>query len=63
VDHRVPLFEVWRAHRAVPWPAFLAYWGLPNLQMINREVHVAKCAAEATHRGLSALSAKIPPPG
>ncbi len=62
VDHRVPLFEVWRAHRAAPWPALLAFWGLPNLQVINREVHAAKCAAEATYRGLSALSGKSPPP-
>ena len=62
VDHRIPLFEVWRAHRASPWPALLAFWGLPNLQVINREIHAAKCAAEATYRGLSALSVKSPPP-
>jgi hypothetical protein len=28
----------------------LDYWGLPNLQAINRDVHAAKCAAEARDR-------------
>ena len=32
------------------WPALLAFWGLPNLQIINRDVHLEKCAAEATSR-------------
>jgi hypothetical protein len=50
VDHRVPLFQVWAKHRNGPWPALLDYWGLPNLQLINREVHVAKCATEAQQR-------------
>lgn len=50
VDHRVPLFLVWRDHRNEGWPKLLSYWGLPNLQMINREVHAAKCAIEARHR-------------
>jgi hypothetical protein len=50
VDHRVPLFRVWREHRDMPWPALLAFWGVSNLQVINREVHVAKCAAEADSR-------------
>jgi hypothetical protein len=50
VDHRVPLFQVWREHREAPWPTLLAFWGMPNLQVINREVHVAKCAEEATRR-------------
>jgi hypothetical protein len=50
VDHRVPLFAVWRDHRDTPWPKLLDYWGLPNLQMINRDVHVAKCAGEARDR-------------
>jgi hypothetical protein len=50
VDHRVPLFRVWSEHRDVPWPQLLDYWGLPNLQAINRDVHVAKCAAEARDR-------------
>jgi hypothetical protein len=50
VDHRVPLFRVWRDHRNEPWPKLLSYWGLPNLQVINREVHAAKCAIEARDR-------------
>jgi hypothetical protein len=28
----------------------LDYWGLPNLQAINRDAHVAKCADEARER-------------
>jgi hypothetical protein len=50
IDHRVPLFRVWSEHRDTPWPALLAYWGLPNLQVINRDAHVAKCADEARDR-------------
>jgi hypothetical protein len=50
IDHRVPLFRVWSEHRATPWPGLLAFWGLPNLQAINRDVHLAKCAAEAQDR-------------
>jgi len=50
VDHRVPLFQVFKEQRELPWPQLLAYWGLPNLQVINREAHVAKCAAEAGYR-------------
>ena len=50
VDHRVPLFQVWRDHRDVPWPRLLGFWGLPNLQVINRDMHVAKCVAEAGDR-------------
>jgi hypothetical protein len=55
VDHRVPLFQVWREHREAPWPGLLGFWGLPNLQVINREVHVAKCAEEASSRSLSQI--------
>ncbi len=55
VDHRVPLFQVWRDHREAPWPELLGFWGLPNLQVINREVHVAKCAEEASSRSLSQI--------
>ena len=55
VDHRVPLFRVWGEHCDAPWPALLAFWGLPNLQVINRDVHAAKCALEATYRGQSRL--------
>ena len=50
IDHRVPLFRVWTEHRNTPWPELLAYWGLPNLQVINRNVHVRKCAVEARQR-------------
>ena len=35
VDHRIPLFKVWRDYRERPWPALLAFWGVPNLQVIN----------------------------
>jgi hypothetical protein len=51
VDHQVPLFQVWQEHRDTAWPALLAYWGVPNLQVINRDAHVAKCAREAQYRG------------
>jgi hypothetical protein len=50
VDHRVPLFKVWREHRETDWPALLGFWGLPNLQVINRDQHAEKCAAEANTR-------------
>ena len=50
VDHRVPLFRVWAELRDTPWPALLDYWGLPNLQVINRDAHTAKCADEARER-------------
>ena len=51
IDHRVPLFQVWQELRDTPWPKLLAYWGAPNLQVINRDVHAAKCAEEAKYRG------------
>jgi hypothetical protein len=51
IDHRVPLFRVWREIRDTPWPALLSYWGVPNLQVINRDIHAAKCAEEARYRG------------
>lgn len=50
VDHRVPLFRVWNEYRQIPWPSLLAFWGAPNLQVINRDIHVAKCATEADYR-------------
>src|SRR5262245_11602299 len=50
VDHRVPLFRLWAEQRDTAWPRLLDYWGLPNLQVINRDVHVAKCAEEARYR-------------
>jgi hypothetical protein len=50
VDHRVPLYRVWREHRDLGWPALLDFWGMPNLQVINRDAHAAKCATEARER-------------
>ncbi len=50
VDHRVPLFRVFKEHRDRPWPQLLGFWGLLNLQVINRDAHAAKCAAEAGYR-------------
>lgn len=50
VDHRVPLYRIWREERARPWPELLGYWGLPNLQVVNRAIHADKCAAEAGER-------------
>jgi hypothetical protein len=50
VDHRVPLFRVWREHRDTAWPVLLGFWGVPNLQVINRDMHAAKCANEAFYR-------------
>jgi hypothetical protein len=50
VDHRVPLFRVWSEHRNEPWPKLLDYWGLPNLQVVNRDAHVTKSALEARDR-------------
>ena len=48
--------RVWREHRDTPWPKLLDYWGLPNLQMINRDVHVEKCADEASWRREQAIA-------
>jgi len=50
IDHRIPLFRVWSEYRETPWPALLDYWGLPNLQVINRDAHTVKCATEARDR-------------
>jgi hypothetical protein len=50
VDHRTPLFRVWREHRDLAWPQLLDFWGLPNLQVINRDAHVEKSAEEAATR-------------
>ena len=56
IDHRVPLFRVWNERRDTPWPALLAYWGLPNPQVINRDAHVAKCANEARDRSAARIT-------
>jgi hypothetical protein len=60
VDHRVPLFRVRREHRDAPWPDLLAFWGAPNLQVVNRGAHVQKCAAEAAERSRTASAAGVP---
>ena len=60
VDHRVPLFRVRREHRDAPWPDLLAFWGAPNLQVVNRGAHVQKCAAEAAERSRAASAAGVP---
>ena len=55
VDHRVPLFRVWSEYRDLPWPKLLDFWGLPNLQVINRDAHATKCANEARDRRAAPL--------
>jgi len=55
VDHRVPLFRAWRDYRDTPWPALLAFWSVPNLQVINRSAHVEKCSQEAGERRVRAI--------
>jgi hypothetical protein len=47
VDHRTPLFAVWSEQRHRPWPELLAFWGTPNLQVINKTAHLEKCSQEA----------------
>jgi hypothetical protein len=54
VDHRLPLFRVWREYRSTPWPSLLDFWGLPNLQVINLDAHLGKCAEEAELRRMLA---------
>lgn len=56
VDHRTPLFRVWREHRDTAWPQLLDFWGLPNLQVINRDAHVEKSAEEAATRRVVAAA-------
>lgn len=50
VDHRMPLYRVWREHKDAAWPDLLAFWGAPNLQVINRDGHLRKCQEEARER-------------
>ena len=61
VDHRTPLFRVWRDHRDLPWPELLAFWGAPNLQVINRRAHVEKCGEEASERVVYSGRAEVDP--
>ena len=56
VDHRTPLFRVWREHREMAWPELLDFWGPPNLQVINRDAHVEKSAEEAATRRVAAAA-------
>ncbi len=60
VDHRVPFFAVWSEHRARPWPELLAFWGAPNLQVIDKAAHLDKCADEAAERAKRRIPASIP---
>jgi hypothetical protein len=62
VDHRVPLYRVWREHRGEPWPALLGFWGAPNLQVVNWLVHVSKSGEEARERSQvrAAIATKSP---
>jgi hypothetical protein len=59
VDHRVPLFRVWREHREDAWPSLLGFWGVANLQVINRDAHAAKCADEAGYRSRNGTSQDV----
>lgn len=60
IDHREPLFRIWRGRGDLAWPGLLAYWSPENLQVINRDAHRAKCAREAGSRARVAPAA--PPP-
>lgn len=60
VDHRVPLFAVWAEHRARPWPELLAFWGAPNLQVLNKPAHLDKCSQEAAERAQRRGEAAMP---
>jgi hypothetical protein len=48
----VPLYRVWSEHRDAPCADLLNYWGLPNLQIINRDAHMQKSADEARDRSI-----------
>ena len=54
VDHRKPLYQVWRERDALGWPDLLNFWGAPNLQVINRATHLDKCARESGERARAA---------
>jgi hypothetical protein len=60
VDHRVPLFAVWSEHRLRTWPELLAFWGAPNLQVINKAAHLEKCAQEAVERSRRRVAVSDP---
>lgn len=50
VDHRVPLFQVWREYRDADWASLLGFWGFSNLQALNKPAHISKTAVEAGER-------------
>jgi hypothetical protein len=50
IDHVVPLYKVWRDYRDRAWPELLGYWGVGNLQVINRAGHTEKCVSELRER-------------
>ena len=60
VDHRVPFFAVWSEHRSRPWPELLAFWGAPNLQVIDKAAHLDKCADEAAERARRRIPTPCP---
>ncbi|MDB5571869.1 MAG: hypothetical protein JWN93_3052 [Hyphomicrobiales bacterium] len=60
VDHRTPLYRVWRERRDMAWPDLLAFWGAPNLQVINRNGHQDKSIAETRERTQTRRMAREP---
>jgi len=58
VDHRTPLHQVWRDYRDRPWRELLAFWGTPNLQVVNSTAHSLK-SIEETRTRASARSGPI----
>lgn len=59
VDHALPLYRVWREHRGMPWSDLLAFWGAPNLRVVNRAAHLEKCREEAGERSRARLDARL----
>ena len=55
VDHRKPLFKVWRERGDHAWPDLLGFWGAPNLQVINRAAHLDKSVRETGERARSRI--------
>lgn len=62
VDHRVPLYAVWRGRTQEPWPALLRFWGRPNLQAVNAAAHRGKSADEASERASTRLRGRAAQP-
>jgi 5-methylcytosine-specific restriction endonuclease McrA len=59
VDHRTPLYEVWRQRASHGWPDLLGFWGAPNLQAVNREAHRDKSIRETGARALAAADQNL----